>query len=100
MPVSLPGNRLERQKIITSFYSILVSSKRDNHMSKLGLWTNAIGLLISIVGTLLLFSHTTNQYHAAIQDIGSIAVGYLGLILLGVSVSVTGVALLLAANDG
>jgi len=61
---------------------------------------NAVGLLISITGTLLLFLHTTNQYHAAIQDIGSIAVGYLGLILLGVSVSVTGVALLLRPNDG
>lgn len=67
-------------------------------MARLGLWTNAVGLLISIVGTLLLFQHTTNQYHSAIQDIGSIAVGYLGLILLGVSVSVTGVALLLRAN--
>jgi hypothetical protein len=68
-------------------------------MTKLGLWTNAVGLLISIVGTLLLFLHTTNKYHSAIQDMGSIAVGYLGLILLGVSVSVTGVALLLSANS-
>jgi hypothetical protein len=68
-------------------------------MAKLGLWTNALGLLISIVGTLLLFLHTTNKYHSAIQDMGSIAVGYLGLILLGVSVSVTGVALLLSANS-
>ncbi|ELZ88828.1 hypothetical protein C453_01155 [Haloferax elongans ATCC BAA-1513] len=67
-------------------------------MATLGLWTNAVGLLISIAGTLLLFLHTTNQYHSAIQDIGSIAVGYLGLILLGMSVSVTGVALLLKAN--
>jgi hypothetical protein len=68
-------------------------------MAKLGLWTNAVGLLISIVGTLLLFLHATNKYHSAIQDMGSIAVGYLGLILLGVSVSVTGVALLLSANS-
>jgi hypothetical protein len=68
-------------------------------MAKLGLWTNAVGLLISIVGTLLLFLHTTNKYHSAIQDMGSIAVGYLGLILLGVSVSVTGIALLLSANS-
>ncbi len=68
-------------------------------MAKLGLWANAVGLLISIVGTLLLLLHTTNKYHSAIQDIGSIAVGYLGLILLGVSVSVTGVALLLSANS-
>lgn len=68
-------------------------------MTKLGLWTNAVGLLISIVGTLLLLLHTTNKYHSAIQDMGSIAVGYLGLILLGVSVSVTGVALLLSANS-
>lgn len=64
-------------------------------MTKLGLWANAVGLLISIAGTLLLFTHVTNKYHSAIQDIGSIAVGYLGLILLGVSVSITGVALLL-----
>ena len=68
-------------------------------MAKLGLWTNAVGLLISIVGTLLLLLHTTNKYHSAIQDMGSIAVGYLGLILLGVPVSVTGVALLLSANS-
>ncbi len=67
-------------------------------MAKIGLWTNAIGLLTSLVGTLLLFLHTTNKYHSAIQDIGSIALGYLGLILLGVSISVTGVALLLRTN--
>ncbi|MFD1600224.1 hypothetical protein [Halobellus rarus] len=67
-------------------------------MAKVGLWANAVGLLISIVGTLLLFLHTTNQYHSAIQDIGSIAIAYLGLILLGMSVSVTGVALLLRSN--
>jgi hypothetical protein len=64
-------------------------------MVKLGLFVNAVGLLISIAGTLLLFSHVTNEYHSSIQDIGSVAVGYLGLIILGVSVSVTGVALLL-----
>jgi uncharacterized membrane protein len=64
-------------------------------MTKVGLWVNAIGLLVSLTGTVLLFLHTTTEYHSAIQDIGSIAVGYLGLILLGVSVSVTGVALLL-----
>ncbi|WP_318570551.1 hypothetical protein [Salinigranum marinum] len=64
-------------------------------MAKLGLWANAVGLVISIAGTLLLFLHTTDKYHSAIQDIGSIAVAYLGLVLLGVSVSVTGVALLL-----
>jgi len=67
-------------------------------MAKLGLWANAVGLLISTTGTLLLFLHVTNEYHSHIQDIGSIAVGYLGLILLGVSVSVTGVALLVNAN--
>lgn len=66
-------------------------------MVKLGLWANAVGLLISIAGTLLLFLHVTNEHHAQIQEIESIAVGYLGLILLGVSVSVTGVALLV--ND-
>ena len=69
-------------------------------MAKIGLWTNAAGLLISLVGTLLLFLHTTSQYHSAIQDIDSIALGYLGLILFGVSVSVTGVALLLRTNGG
>lgn len=68
-------------------------------MAPVGLWTNAVGLLISIVGTLLLFLHTTNQYHAAIQDMDSIAVAYLALVLLGVSVSVTGVALLLRPKD-
>ena len=67
-------------------------------MAKAGLSVNAVGLLISITGTVLLFQHTTNKYHSAIQDIGSIAVAYLGLILLGVSVSVTGVALLLRTN--
>jgi hypothetical protein len=68
-------------------------------MVELGLWTNAAGLLISSAGTVLLLMHTTNQYHSAIHDIGSIAVGYVGLILLGVSVSLTGVALILSAND-
>ncbi|QLD86603.1 hypothetical protein HWV23_12985 [Natronomonas halophila] len=67
-------------------------------MAKLGLVTNAVGLVISLTGTVLLFLHVTDEYHSAIQDIGSIAIGYLGLILLGVSVSVTGIALLLRAN--
>jgi hypothetical protein len=64
-------------------------------MPKVGMSVNAVGLLVSIAGTLLLFLHTTNEYHSAIQDMDSIAVAYLGLILLGVSISVTGVALLL-----
>ena len=68
-------------------------------MAKRGLWTSAGGLLVSAVGTLLLFLHTTSRYHSAIQDIGSIAVAYLGLVLLGVSVSVTGVAVALETND-
>lgn len=68
-------------------------------MRKVGLWTNLVGLLVSVVGTLLLFLHTTDQYHSAIQDLGSIAVAYIGLILLGVSVSVTGVALLVWTNS-
>ena len=55
--------------------------------------TNVVGLLISLVGTLLLFLHTTSEYHAAIQDIGSIAVAYLGLVLFGVSVSLMGITL-------
>lgn len=75
--------------------SMLWTEARDDSMTKVGLSVNAVGLLISIAGTLLLFSHTTNEYHSAIVDIGSIAVAYLGLILLGVAVSVTGVALLL-----
>jgi hypothetical protein len=69
-------------------------------MATVGLWTNAVGLFISIVGTLLLFLHVTSKYHSAIQDIGSIAVGYLGLIVLGASVSITGVALLLRDDVG
>jgi hypothetical protein len=64
-------------------------------MAKLGSITSAAGLLVSIAGTLLLFLHVTNKYNSAIQDMESIAVGYLGLILLGLSASVTGVALLL-----
>jgi len=64
-------------------------------MTRVGLWVNATGLFVSFTGTVLLLLHTTNEYHSAIQDLGSIAVGYLGLILFGVSVSVTGVALLL-----
>lgn len=68
-------------------------------MMKLGLWANAGGLLISIAGTLLLFIHVTNRYNSDIQDIGSTAIGYLGLILLGVSVSITGVALLVRDKD-
>jgi len=65
-------------------------------MSTVGLSVNAVGLLISGLGTVLLFQHTTNEYHSAIQDIGSIAVAYLGLVLLGVSVSLMGVAVLLS----
>lgn len=67
-------------------------------MTKVGLSTSVVGLLISIAGTVLLFAHTTDEYHSAIQDIGSIAVAYLGLILLGATVSITGVAVLLSAN--
>lgn len=62
-------------------------------MTKSGLLTSAAGLLLSALGTVLLFLHVTNKYHAAIHDVGSMALGYLGLILLGVSVSLTGVAL-------
>jgi hypothetical protein len=67
-------------------------------MTKGGLRASGVGLLISLTGTLLLFAHTTDKYHSAIQDIGSIAVAYLGLILFGISVSVTGVAVLLWAE--
>lgn len=68
-------------------------------MTKPGLWTNAAGLLISIAGTLLLYSHVTEKYNRAIVDVGSIAIWYLGLIILGVSVSITGVALLLRDEE-
>jgi Ni,Fe-hydrogenase I cytochrome b subunit len=68
-------------------------------MAKPGLLTSAGGLLVSAVGTLLLFLHATSKYHAAIQDMGTIAVAYLGVVLLGVSMSVTGVALL-SAEEG
>ncbi|KAA9396158.1 hypothetical protein Har1130_16285 [Haloarcula sp. CBA1130] len=67
-------------------------------MKKAGLSVNAVGLLISITGTVLLFQHTTNKYHSAIQDLESIAIAYLGLIFLGVSVSLTGVAQLLQTS--
>lgn len=67
-------------------------------MGKAGLLMSTIGLLISITGTVVLYQHTTNRYHSAIGDIGSIAVAYLSLILLGISVSVTGIALLLWTN--
>ena len=59
-----------------------------------GLWTSLAGVSISAIGTLLLFVHVTDEYNSAILDMGSIAIAYLGLILLGLSVSVTGVALL------
>jgi len=75
--------------------SYLSAGKRDGSMARVGLSVNAVGLLISITGTVLLFQHTTNKYHSAVRDIGSIAVAYLGVILLEISVSVTGVALLL-----
>ena len=64
-------------------------------MAKPGVTVSAVGLLVSVASTLLLFAHVTNQYHSHIQDMGSIAVGYLGAILCGLTLSVTGVALLL-----
>lgn len=64
-------------------------------MAKPGLKVNAVGLPLSAVGTLLLYAHVTDEYHSHIRDIGSIAVGYLGVILFGISVSLTGLALLL-----
>jgi len=67
-------------------------------MARVGLSVNILGLLISIIGTVLLFQHTTNKFNSAIQDMGSIAVAYLGLILLGIAVSVTGVALLIRTD--
>jgi hypothetical protein len=65
---------------------------------KWGVSTAVLGLTISVVATVLLFAHMTDEYHSAIQDVESIALGYLGLILLGMSVSITGVALLLWAS--
>jgi hypothetical protein len=67
-------------------------------MATVGLSTSVTGLLVGIAGTVLPFLHTTNQYHSSIQDIGSIAVGDVGLIRLGISVFVTGVALSLSVN--
>lgn len=64
-------------------------------MARSGLVVNAVGLLLSAVGTLLLYAHVTDEYHSQIRDIGSIAVGYLGVILFGISLSLTGIALLL-----
>ncbi len=60
-------------------------------MAKLGLLANGAGLVISIIGTLLLFMHVTNKWNSHIYDMGSIAIGYLGLILLGIAVSVTSI---------
>jgi len=40
------------------------------------------------------FLYATSEYRPAIQETGTIAVAYLGLVLLGVPMSVTGVALL------
>jgi len=63
-------------------------------MARFGHWTSGAGLLTSIAGTVLLFTLVKDEYHSSIQGIGSIALGYLGLIILGVCISVTGVALL------
>jgi hypothetical protein len=68
-------------------------------MGQVGVLVNAVGLLISIIGTVVLFQHTTSEYHSAIGDIGSIAVAYLGVILLGISISITGIALLLRTHS-
>jgi len=67
-------------------------------MAKIGFWVNGAGLVISITATLLLFMHVTNKWNSNIQDMGSIAIGYLGLILLGIAVSVTGIGLLLVTE--
>ncbi|TKX75311.1 hypothetical protein EXE46_03935 [Halorubrum sp. GN11_10-6_MGM] len=68
-------------------------------MRKTGLTVSALGLATSALGTLLLFAHATDRYHAAIQDMGTIAVAYLGLIVFGATISITGVALLVSARD-
>lgn len=43
----------------------------------------------------MLYAHVTDRNHSQTADIGSVAVGYLGAILFGVSVSLSGTALLL-----
>jgi hypothetical protein len=43
----------------------------------------------------VLYAHVTDRNHSQTADIGSVAVGYLGAILFGVSVSLSGTALLL-----
>ncbi len=60
---------------------------------RLGLAVNVSGFLVSAIGILLLFSHVTTEYNSHIQDVGSIALGYLGLILLGVVISITGIGI-------
>lgn len=67
-------------------------------MRKAGLWVSLSGVGLSFIGTLLLLLHVTSKYHAAIQDMGSIAVGYLGLSLLGIAVSISGCALVLSRS--
>ena len=62
-------------------------------MKRLGPAVNAVGLLISAVGTIVRYAHVTDRYHSQTADIGSVAVGYLGAILFGVSVSLSGIAL-------
>ena len=92
-PVSQTGAAGER----TAGRVIFTRCDRGENMPKFGLWVTVTGLLTSVAGTLLLFLHTTNEYHASIQDMGSIAFAYLGLTVLGASISVTGVALSLHA---
>lgn len=65
-------------------------------MRKAGLFVTLSGGALSTLGTLFLLLHVTSKYHAAIQDIDSIAVGYLGIILLGIAVSISGIALILS----
>jgi len=84
--------------MLTEWCTFFSHGKLADVMRKAGLLVSAIGLLISMIGTAVLYQHTTNKYHSAIADIGSIAVAYLGLILLGISVSVTGIALILSTN--
>ena len=67
-------------------------------MAETGVVVSALGVATSGIAVLLLFAHVTNRYHAHVTDMGSIAVGYLGLIGFGTSLSVLGVALLVSAR--
>lgn len=68
-------------------------------MRKLGLSVNIVGLIVSTIGVVLLFTHVTSEFNRHIQDLGSIALGYLGLIFLGIAICLTGIAFILTMTQ-